>query len=107
MKKRTALLQKLKGIFRRHRSQPVNRVIAEINPILRGWVNYFAIGNASRCFGYVKAWVERKIRRHMARARGRRGCGWDRWSRRWIYETLGLFNDYRLRRPALKALPVR
>jgi len=107
MKKRTALLQGLKGIFRSHRSQPVDRVIAEINPMLRGWVNYFAIGNASRCFGYVKAWVERKIRRHMAHARGRRGCGWDRWSRRWIYDTLGLFNDYQLRRPALKALPTR
>ena len=107
MKKRTALLQGLKGIFRSHRSQPLDRVIAEINPILRGWVNYFAIGNASRCFGYVKAWVERKVRRHMAHARGRGGVGWDRWSRRWIYDTLGLFNDYRLRRPALKALPDR
>jgi len=107
MKKRTALLQGLKGIFRSYRSQPLDRVIAEINPILRGWVNYFAIGNASRCFGYVKAWVERKVRRHMAHARGRGGVGWDRWSRRWIYDTLGLFNDYRLRRPALKALPDR
>jgi hypothetical protein len=33
-------------------------VIAEINPILRGWVNYFRIGNSSRCFGMVKRWVE-------------------------------------------------
>jgi Group II intron, maturase-specific domain len=23
-------------------------VIAEINPILRGWVNYFRVGNAAR-----------------------------------------------------------
>jgi hypothetical protein len=35
LKKRTALLRKLKEIFRRHRSQPVNRVIQLINPILR------------------------------------------------------------------------
>ena len=41
MKKRTALLRKLKDIFQRYRSQPVGRVIEEINPILRGWVNYF------------------------------------------------------------------
>ena len=32
------------------------------------------------------------------RARKRRGFGWKRWSRRWLYEALGLFNDYRVRR---------
>jgi hypothetical protein len=45
---------KLKDIFRRFDSQPVGRVVQLINPILRGWVNYFAIGNASRYFGFVR-----------------------------------------------------
>jgi RNA-directed DNA polymerase len=31
------------------------------------------------------------------RARKREGFGWKRWSRRWLYDTLGLFNDYRVR----------
>ena len=39
-------------------------------------------------------------------ARKRRGFGWDRWSRRWLYTHLGLFDGYRVRRP-LKALPIR
>ena len=43
-KKRSALVRKLKEIFRRYRSQPVGWVVEIINPILRGWVNYFAIG---------------------------------------------------------------
>jgi len=106
-KKRVALFAKLKEVFRQNVSQPVQGVIAEINPILRGWVNYFRIGNASRCFSMVKRWVERKIRRHMMSARQRRGMGWKRWSTQWIHGTLGVFNDYRLRRPALrKAVPV-
>src|SRR5207245_10625232 len=46
-KKRTALLRQLKDVFRRHQSQPVDRVISLINPILRGWANYFAVGHAS------------------------------------------------------------
>jgi len=96
MKARTALLRKLKDVFRHHISQPVDRVIYLINPILRGWVNYFRIGNSSRCFGYIKDWVEKKIRRHLMRARKRRGFGWNRWSRAWFYRTLGLFNDYRV-----------
>jgi len=97
MKARTALLRKLKNVFRRHQSQPIDRVIFLINPILRGWVNYFRIGNSSRCFGYVKDWVEKKIRCHLMRSRKRRGFGWYRWSRAWFYKTLGLFNDYGVR----------
>jgi RNA-directed DNA polymerase len=97
MKARTALLRKLKDVFRRYQSQPVDRVVYLINPILRGWANYFRIGNSSQCFGYVKDWVEKKIRRHLMYARKRRGFGWNRWSRAWLYETFGLYNDYGVR----------
>ena len=107
MKKRRELLRKLKGIFKRSRSQPLHGVIATINPILRGWVNYFAIGQSSRSFWFIRWWVEKKIRRLLAKARQRRGFGWKRWSSRWLYDGLGLFNEYRVRgRPALKASPV-
>jgi RNA-directed DNA polymerase len=95
-KKRTALLRKLKEIFRRHSSRPVAGLIAEINPVLRGWVQYFAVGHSSRCFSYIRDWVEKKVRRHLARARQRRGFGWKRWSRDWLYGTLGLFREYRV-----------
>lgn len=94
--KRTALLRKLKEIFQHYVSQPVRRVIGFINPILRGWVNYFRVGNSSGCFSYIKLWVEKKVRRHLLRARGRKGFGWKRWSTQWIHDTLGLFNDYRV-----------
>ncbi|MET4236575.1 hypothetical protein ACVWXN_010836 [Bradyrhizobium sp. i1.4.4] len=36
LKKRTALVRVLKEVFRRHRSQPIERVINLINPMLRG-----------------------------------------------------------------------
>jgi RNA-directed DNA polymerase len=105
--KRTALVRKLKEIFRCLRSRPLEQVIAEINPILRGWINYFAIGHSSRCFSYIRNWVERKIRRHLAKARQRQGFGWKRWSKGWLYGELGLFDAYRVqyRRPSMKAAP--
>jgi len=94
-------------VFRRHQSQPVDRVVQLINPILRGWVNYFAVGHSSECFSFIKDWVEKKVRRHMLRARKRKGFGWTRWSRQWLYETLRLFNGYRIRRPLPKVAPGR
>lgn len=94
LKKRTALLRKLKVVFRRFQSQPITRVIQLINPILRGWVNYFAIGHSSDCFSFIKDWVEKKVRRHLSRSRKRRGFGWKRWNRGWFYDVLKLFNNY-------------
>ena len=107
VKARTKLLDRLREVFRSRRSQPVAGVIEEINPILRGWVYYFAYGNSSRSFSYVRDWVEKKVRRHLARNSKRGGFGWKRWSRRWLYVHLGLHSNYRVwRRPTLKALPV-
>jgi len=71
---------------------------------------YAIDGNLSRftgMAGFVKDWVEKKVRRHLMRARKRRGFGWKRWSRQWLYTHLGLFKDYRVQRPRRvpKALP--
>jgi group II intron reverse transcriptase/maturase len=108
LKKRTALFERLREIFRQHISWPVETVIAKINPVLRGWVNYFRVGHSSICFGVVKRWVEEKVRRHLMRARGRKGFGWKRWSSEWLYGQLGLFNNYQLRRcSGAKVAPAR
>src|SRR5260370_309547 len=40
--------------------------------------------------------IEKKIRHHLARARQRHGFGWKRWSKAWLYGTLGLFHAYRV-----------
>jgi len=109
MKKRTALMAKLRDIFRQQTTQPVGRVVELINPILRGWVHYFAVGHSSRCFSHIRDWVEKKIRRHMMRVRKRRGFGWKRWTRQWLHEVLGLFNGYRVRYyvPSPKVAPAQ
>ena len=82
--------------FESYRSQPVKELIEQINPILRGWVNYFTVGHSSRCFSYIRDWVEKKVRRHLARSRQRPGFGWKRWRKEWLYGTLGLFHEYRV-----------
>jgi len=97
------------GHLPRYTSQPVGRVIELINPVLRGWVNYFTVGHSARCFASIKDWVEKKIRRHLMRARKRKGFGWKRWSSQWLHDVLGLFNGYRTRRyvPLPKVAPAR
>jgi RNA-directed DNA polymerase len=80
-------------------------VIYLINPVLRGWVNYFAVGNSGECFGFVQGRVEKKVRCHLMHAWQREGFGWTRWSRQWLYQNLKLFNGYKVRRPQPKVAP--
>jgi len=109
LKKRKELTEKITKIFRRHVSQPVGQIIKEINPVLRGWVAYFRMGSASRCFAFIRDWVEKKVRRHMMRSMERKGFGWKRWSKEWIYKVIGLFDDYSVQHyvPPPKTLPCR
>ena len=105
--KRTALLRPWQERVRRYASQPVERGIDLINPRLRGWVRSGAVGEAHRCCGCLKDWVEKQVRRHLRRARHRQGCGWQRWRRRGRYGTWRVLHTYRVSRPQPKALPAR
>ncbi len=97
MKSRVKLTQKISEICRRNRSRPVKELISKMNPVLRGWVNYFRVGNSAETFWCIRHWVEWKVRRHMMRARERRGIGWNKWDSQWLYDVLGLYNDYGIR----------
>jgi RNA-directed DNA polymerase len=95
-KKVIAILQEVRDILRNSRHLAMAAVIALVNPVLRGWVNYFRVGNSSRAFGKVKYHVERKVRRFAAKRSKRQGFGWKRWSSEIVYGTWGLFRDYRI-----------
>jgi RNA-directed DNA polymerase len=94
-KKVTQILREVRNVLRKHQSLPVKAAVARVNPVVRGWVNYFGIGNSGRAFSKVKWHVERKVRRFAAKQRKRKGFGWKRWSSDVVYGTWGLFGDYR------------
>jgi RNA-directed DNA polymerase len=106
-KSRAKLMTKLSQEFKDMKSWPTRIVIETINPIIRGWVNYFRIGHSSLSFSYIKDWIEKKLRRHLSKARKRKGFGWTRWNKKLLYEILGLFDDYQVKYAGSKVVPVR
>jgi len=104
-KKVIAVLREVGKILRRSRHLPMQAVVAQVNLILRGWVNYFRVGNSGKAFGKVKYEVERKVRRLAAKKRKRQGFGWKRWSSVVVYGTWSLFRDYRVVYWSAKACP--
>ena len=72
--------------------------VEHTNRMLRGWVNYFRVGNSSQVFHDIRWYVETRLRRVLQRRRaGRRGLGWRRYGYAHLYDTLGLYSDYRVR----------
>jgi RNA-directed DNA polymerase len=95
-KKVTQLLGAVRTVLRTHRALPVRAAVQRVNEVVRGWVNYFRVGHASRAFAKVRYFVELKVRRFAMRQRKRSGFGWKRWSSQVVYGSWGLFADYRL-----------
>ncbi len=79
---------------RRSGLRDVRRVIELLNPVLRGWGNYFRTGNAERKFNELDDYVHTRLRRWLWRRGGqRRICRLARWPHQRFYD-MGL---YRLR----------
>jgi hypothetical protein len=51
----------------------------------RGFFYIDSVSAKVKCFSFIQDWVEKKVRRHMGRAQNRKGFGWKRWSRQWLY----------------------
>lgn len=77
---------------------PAAEIIKQINAVLRGWVNYFRVGNSSRAFSEVRDYTEMKIRTLLTRRKRRqkRSIGWRRWSNEYLYNVLGLYWDWKV-----------
>ena len=90
------LRERMRVVFNPMAPVTVEERIRRANPILRGWVNYFRIGNASRAFKDVRRYVNMKLRRVLQRQAGRHGYGWKRYDSAYLYGTLGLYYDYRV-----------
>lgn len=67
---------------------PVEWVIADLNPILRGWGNYFRTGNAAIKFRQVDRYVTSRLFRLQVRKRGRnlRAGQAAQWTEHWFNE---------------------
>jgi RNA-directed DNA polymerase len=64
----------------------IREVIADLNPVLRGWGNYFRTGNAATQFRQVDRYVVGKLRTLMIKKRGRnlRAGQAGQWDEDWF-----------------------
>ena len=85
--------QRIRELTGRDRNgvKDIRVIIRDLNPILRGWGNYFRTGNAARKFNQLDVYVERRLFRFLVKRYGRnlrRGRA-EGWTRAW-FEGQGL-----------------
>jgi group II intron reverse transcriptase/maturase len=95
-KSQKRLKGKLKNILNPHHPVTLDEYIQRTNRMLRGWVNYFRVGNANRVFHDIRYYVEVKVRRVLQYKAKGHGCGWKRYDYDYLYNRLGLYSDYRV-----------
>jgi len=70
-----AFMAKLRPLLKRSRGQSLNTTIRSLNPVLRGWANYYRLTASKRSVEALDGWIRRRLRlilwRQWKRARTR------------------------------------
>jgi group II intron reverse transcriptase/maturase len=85
---------KIRKILSHRRPVPLSDMVRQVNPVLRGWVNYFRRSNGARSLQRIHEYSEFKVRKVIQRRRRYRTFEWHHVSLSEIYSELGLYNDY-------------
>jgi RNA-directed DNA polymerase len=79
------------GTHRRFAGADLNVTVAYLNPVLRGWGNYFRVGNSARKFAAVDSYVHERLAILASVKHGRSGRNWAiRYNRDWL-SRLGVY----------------
>jgi group II intron reverse transcriptase/maturase len=70
---------------RRYAGLPLEAVVENLNPVLRGWGNYFRWGNSARKFDAVDEYVNQRLAMLASAKHGLRGWNWaTRFDHGWV-----------------------
>jgi RNA-directed DNA polymerase len=82
--------KKVRRITRRKNGKSLRATLDDLNPVIRGWGNFYRHANVRTQFNKLNNWILRRIWSHQF---GRwRNAGWSRLPARRLYRQLGLVN---------------
>ncbi|ACB84289.1 group II intron reverse transcriptase/maturase [Natranaerobius thermophilus] len=71
--------EKVRTLTPRNHGRNLSEIIKELNPVLRGWANYFRIANCKKQFENLMKWIRRRLRMKKMRE-------WKSWKQ--LHKTL-------------------
>lgn len=67
---------KIKQVWLKYQAQDVKTIVARLNPIIRGWANYYKVGVSRKVFESLDAWMYIKARRYVKRMHPKKNEAW-------------------------------
>ena len=67
---------KIKQVWLKHQACNVKTIIAKLNPIIRGWANYYKVGVSRKVFESLDAWMHKRARRYAKRMHPKKNETW-------------------------------
>ncbi len=67
---------RLKGIWLDNKTAPVDKLVTMLNPIIRGWTNYFRVGVSKKTFAGLDRWMFHRSWRHAQRKHPNKSATW-------------------------------
>lgn len=81
-------MDQIRNLTRRRAPVPLREMIEVINPIIRGWGNYYRKANVRRLFHRLDGWIERRLWSFIAKRW--RNAAWRRYPTRRLVTDFGL-----------------
>ncbi len=81
-KSQQKIRDKIKALWLANKTTPVDKLVTMLNPIIRGWTNYFRIGVAKKIFAGLDRWMYHRAWRHTLRKHPHKNAKW-RMRRYW------------------------
>ncbi len=85
---------KIKEVINKHKAKPQNILIRNLNPIIKGWCNYFSVGCPSKTFYRMDYTIYWKLQRWARRRHPNKGKYWiskkyfnSIGNRNWVFST--------------------
>lgn len=75
-KSQQKIRDKIKAVWLANKTTPVDQLVSMLNPIIRGWTNYFRIGVAKKIFAGLDRWMFHRAWRHAQRKHPNKSATW-------------------------------
>lgn len=82
--------RKVKDVIQHGQHLDMNELVEKLNPMLRGWANYFKAGNSKAHFKSIDQYVVYNLTIMLRKKHKKAGKGWREHPPSWYYEYFGL-----------------
>lgn len=84
------LMDEIRNRTKRRLPLTMKELIDYINPVIRGWGNYFRKAHVRKLFNKLDRWIIRRLWSHHLKSW--RNCGWKKYPVKSLYQEYGLVN---------------